>query len=69
MSEIPDGVKVSVWHPRPPGGQQVGVDSGIKLEHEGYGLTVIVDNGRSQFKNRQIGLDMMLAGLTNPHLR
>jgi protein subunit release factor A len=69
MSDLPSGVTISAWPQRPLGGQRVGVDAGVKLEHEGYGLTVIVNNGRSQHTNKLIALDMMLSGLTNPRVR
>lgn len=54
---------------RPPGGQHVGSESGIKVTHLPTGLTAICRTERSQHRNRSIALDMLLGGLTSPHYR
>ena len=70
MSDIPtDQLKIETWPPRDRGGQHVGYPSGIRVEHLPTGLVVFVDAGRSQHRNRQIAIDMLLGGLTSPHLR
>lgn len=53
----------------PPGGQHAGVRTGVKITHLPTGLTAICDTDRSQFRNRQVAMDMLLGGLTSPHFR
>lgn len=66
--DIPaDELKFDSWPPRAIGGQHVGVESGIRVEHIPTGLMVIVNVGRSQHRNRQIAMDMLMGGLTSPH--
>lgn len=66
--DIPiDELKFESWPPRAMGGQHVGVESGIRVEHIPTGLMVIVNVGRSQHRNRQIAMDMLMGGLTSPH--
>lgn len=68
--ELPPEVQISTYPERQKGGQQVGwTSSGVKMVHEGYGVTVIVETERSQFKNREIAADAMLAALTHPMMR
>lgn len=70
MDEIAiEDLKFDSWPPRLTGGQHVGTATGIRVEHLPTGLMVIVDVGRSQHRNRQIAMDMLLGGLTSPHLR
>ncbi len=66
--DIPvEDLKFDSWPPRTTGGQHVGVSCGIRVEHIPTGLMVIVDVGRSQHRNRQIAIDMLMGGLTSPH--
>ena len=68
--DIPiDELKFDSWPPRAMGGQHVGYPSGLRVEHIPTGLVVIVDVGRSQHRNRQIAIDMIMGGLTSPHLK
>ena len=67
----PADLKVEHWPPRkPPGGQHVGTGpAGIKVTHLPTGIEACVDIGRSQFINREIAMDMILAALTHPRFR
>ncbi len=62
-------LEFSLYSPRPPGGQHVGVVSGVKAEHMPTGTIAIVQTHRSQHKNRQIAERMIEAGLTDPDFR
>ena len=65
----PSDLKIEAWSPRPPGGQQVGVWTGVKITHLPTGLVAICDSDRSQHRNKQIAMDMILGGITSPHYR
>lgn len=65
----PKHLKMDPWPDRGVGGQHVGYPTGLRVEHLPTGLVVIVDSSRSQHRNRQIALDMLLGGLTSPHFR
>jgi protein subunit release factor A len=66
----PADVKVEHWPPRQKGGQHVGVSpAGVKVTHLPTGIEAFVDIGRSQFINREIAMDMVLAALTHPRFR
>lgn len=65
----PPDLLIEVYRPRSPGGQQVGTDNGVKITHLPTGLIAIADHGRSQHRNRQIAMDMLLGGLTSPSFR
>ena len=52
-----------------PGGQHVGVKPGIKITHLPSGLIAISDIERSQHRNKNIAMDMIIGGLTSPHFR
>lgn len=68
--EIPhDQLKIETWPTREKGGQHVGYPSGVRIEHLPTGLVAIADAGRSQHRNRQIAMDMIMGGLTSPHFR
>lgn len=70
MSDIPDeDLKVEMVGRAAPGGQHVGSDPGVRVTHLPSGLTAEVKTDRSQHRNRQIALDMILGGLTSPHYR
>ena len=67
--DIPaEDLKVECLRPF-PGGQQVGTWSGIRVTHLPSGLTAECKTERSQHRNRQIAMDMILGGLTSPHYR
>jgi len=63
-----DDLEVETLTP-PPGGQHVGVSTGVKITHVPTGLVAICKTERSQARNRVIALDMILGGLTSPHFR
>lgn len=54
---------------RHPGGQQVGTDSKIRVTHIPSGLVAECETERSQHRNKQIAIDMIVGGLTSPHYR
>lgn len=64
-----EDLKVEVIRQHPYGGQHVGTDRGVKVTHIPSGLIAMVDNDRSQHRNRSIALDMILGGLTSKHYR
>lgn len=61
-------IKVEVLR-RPPGGQHVGTEAGVRVTHLPTGLVAECKAERSQYRNRQIALDMLMGGLTSPHMR
>lgn len=65
----PEHLKIETYHPRPPGGQQVGMDCGVRVEHLPSGIFCVVDIGRSQHRNREIAIDMIEAAITHPMYR
>ena len=65
----PADIIVSAFDPRPPGGQQVGVRTGIKIEHPASGITITVTGVRSQHLAKLVALDGLLGALTSPHMR
>lgn len=69
----PGDIIVSAFDPRPPpgGGQQVGVRTGIKIEHPESGITITVTGARSQHSAKLVALDGdgLLGELTSPHMR
>jgi protein subunit release factor A len=67
----PEDVKVEIWPPRKTvGGQHVGAGpSGVKVTHLPSGIEAFVEIGRSQFDNRNIAMDMILAAITHPRFR
>lgn len=66
----PKDLKVTVWPEREPGeagGQTVGLTpTGVRVEHLPSGLVAIVQCERSQRRNREIALEMIMGGLTCP---
>lgn len=70
MDEInPDDLRIETFRPMLPGGQHVGTHGGVKITHLPTGLVAMCDADRSQFRNRQIAMDMLLGGLTSPGFR
>lgn len=67
----PEDVKVESWPPRKSmGGQHVGTGpSGVKVTHLPTGIEACVEISRSQFDNRSIAMDMILAAITHPRFR
>lgn len=60
------------WSPYPlerKGGQQVGMPSGVQVEHLPTGTIAIVRTDRSQHRNREIALHMIESALTDPKFR
>lgn len=71
MSNIPtEELKIEIWPPQNTGGQHVGRTSqGIKITHLPSDMIAISVIGRSQHTNKQIAMDMIEAGITNPNFR
>ena len=67
MEIPPEDLKIK--SERWPGGQHVGTPSGVKITHLPSGLIAECKTERSQHRNRQIAMDMILGGLTSPHFR
>lgn len=65
----PEDLKVSLYPPRPLGGQQVGTTNGVMVEHLPTGTIAIVQIDRSQHRNRTIAQRMILSALTDPDFR
>jgi protein subunit release factor A len=63
-----EDLKVEVMR-RPPGGQHVGTETGVRVTHLPSGLSAECKTERSQHRNRAIALDMIMGGLTSPHYR
>jgi peptide chain release factor 2 len=62
-------LSVTYYDPRPPGGQRVGIVSGVKVEHLPTGTIAIVQINRSQHRNKEIAVRMIEAALTDPAFR
>lgn len=69
MDIDPKDLKVEAIRRRPPGGQHVGTESGIRVTHIPSGLVAEADTERSQHRNRDIALEMILGGLTSKSYR
>ncbi len=65
----PEDLEVSLYNPRPPGGQHVGTPTGVKVVHLPTGLIAICQNSRSQHRNRGVAVRMIEAALTDPDFR
>lgn len=57
---------MSPYPKRQQGGQQVGTESGVEIEHIPTGTVARCRTARSQHTNRLIAMDMILAALTHP---
>lgn len=58
----------ALWPPDSKGGQHVGMPSvPIKVTHLPSGLIAIVESERSQHRNRNIAIEMIIGGLTSRH--
>lgn len=71
MTELPsDQLKIETFPPRDDkGGQTVGDSpSGVKIEHIPTGTIAIVQNSRSQHKNRNVALEMIEWALYHKYL-
>lgn len=62
----PEELSASTYSPGPPGGQQAGTATGVRLEHLPTGTIAIVQTSRSQHRNRQIAERMIESALTDP---
>lgn len=66
----PGDIHIETWPPQTVGGQHVGLGGqGVKVTHAPTGITVTVEVGRSQHRNRMVALDALAGALTSPHLR
>lgn len=66
----PADLKVEAWpHGERKGGQHVGIQTGVKITHIPSNTVAIVECCRSQFRNREIAMDMILAAITHPQWR
>jgi protein subunit release factor A len=65
----PADLSYEMWPPRDLGGQHVGVSSGVKVTHLPTGLVAICHTERSQHRNKNVAVDMLLGGITSPHFR
>ena len=63
-----EDIQIETFPPSVKGGQHVGVSYGVKITHMPTGLIAIANTERSQLKNREIAMDMLLAGLTHPRM-
>lgn len=69
MTDIPeDHIRLECDH-HPPGGQHVGMLTGVTVTHIPSGISVHVDCGQSQHRNKQIAMDALLGALTSPWMR
>jgi len=65
-----EDVRFETWPPRQVGGQQVGPGpQGVKATHIPTDMTAFCNWERSQHRNRQIAMDMLVGGLTSPAFR
>lgn len=62
-------LKIEVYSRTPPGGQHVGVTTGVRVEHLPTGTIAICQTNRSQHRNKIIALHMIEAALTHPQFR
>ena len=63
----PADLKVEAWpYGEHKGGQHVGIQTGVKVTHIPTNTVAIVENERSQHRNREIAMDMILAAITHP---
>ena len=65
-----DDLKIETYSIRPQGGQHAGCDpGGVKITHLPSGIEAKVSIGRSQYRNKEIAMDMIIAAITNPYYR
>lgn len=64
-SLIPDE-EIELRHSKFPGGQHVGVPTGMWIEHLPTGVMMYADFGRNQYKTRQFLIEMLEAAVTHP---
>lgn len=65
----PEDLQWSLYPDHGRGGQHVGTPTGVKVEHLPTGTIVCVMAEHSQYRNREIALDGLLAILTHPKMR
>lgn len=71
MADIPaEDLKVEVWpYGKSPGGQRCGTHPGVRVTHIPTNTTATVECAGSQFRNKEIALEMILAAITHPRFR
>lgn len=58
-------VTITVW-PERQKGQQCGYSSnGVKIVHKTLGIEAVCNASRSQLKNKEIAMDMILSAITH----
>lgn len=62
----PEELRATTYDPCPPGGQHVGIATGVRVEHLPTGTIAIVQTHRSQHKNKAIAVRMIESALTDP---
>lgn len=61
-------LKIEPYPTRERGGQHVGTGpSGVKITHIPSGLVAISTEARSQHRNREVAMNMILGGLTGSY--
>lgn len=65
----PDDLEISSYKQGYPGGQQVGVNTAVKVEHKPSGTIAIVQANRSQHRNKNVAIRMIESALTDPEFR
>lgn len=69
MADIPpDDIRIECDR-HPPGGQHVGMLSGVTVTHIPSGISVHVDCEWSQHRNKEIAMDALLGAITSPWMR
>jgi len=56
---------VTVWPDRGKGGQHVGTETGVRVEHVPSGLVACANLRASQHRNKEIAIEMIIGGLTS----
>lgn len=65
----PDDLLIEPHPARTTGGQIAGYSCGVKVTHVPSGIVAIVETERSQHRNKNVAVDMILGALTSPHWR
>lgn len=65
----PEELAITAYRRQPPGGQHVGIESGVRVEHLPTGLIAICQSDRSQHRNKGVAIRMIEAALTDPEFR
>lgn len=62
----PEELLIEAWPYSVKGGQHAGVRPGVKITHLPTGTVAICELARSQHKNKNIALEMIVCALTSP---